>query len=78
MLSVKERVAHAIELLHDDELRMVEEYVAFLHFRARTPPKMHFNQQQLASLYAECAEEDRLLAEEGMSEYVIGLQKEDA
>lgn len=78
MLSVKERVAHAIELLHEDELRMVEEYVAFLQFRARTRPKMHFNRQQLATLYAECAEEDRLLAEEGMAEYAIGLQKEDA
>ena len=35
-------------------------------------------EDQLATLYAACAEEDRALAEEGMTEYVHGLCQEDA
>lgn len=78
MVSLKERVTHKIEHLQEDQLRMVEEYLAFLQFRARTRPKIHCNRQQLGALYAEAAEEDRTLAEEGMSDYLTGLQQEDA
>ena len=77
MISLKERVTRKIEQLPEDQLRMVEEYLAFLLFRARTRPKIHVNRQQLAALYGEAAEEDRLLAEEGMAEYLTGLEQED-
>ncbi len=77
MISLKERVTRKIEQLPEDQLRMVEEYLAFLLFRARTRPKIHVNHQQLAALYGEAAEEDRLLAEEGMAEYLTGLEQED-
>lgn len=36
-----------------------------------------FDATQVAALYAEFAEEDRLLSEEGMSEYGEGLHIED-
>ena len=77
MISLKERVTRKIEQLPEDQLRMVEEYLEFLLFRARTRPKIHVNHQQLAALYGEAAEEDRLLAEEGMAEYLTGLEQED-
>lgn len=77
MISLKERVTRKIEQLPEDQLRMVEEYLAFLLFRARTRPKIHVNHQQLAALYGEAAEEDRLLAEEGMSDYSVGLQQSE-
>jgi hypothetical protein len=35
------------------------------------------DETQLATLYAACAEEDRVLAEEGMAEYTHGLCQED-
>ena len=50
MISLKERVTRKIEQLPEDQLRMVEEYLAFLLFRARTRPKIHVNRQQLAAL----------------------------
>lgn len=78
MISLKERVTRKIEQLPEDQLRMVEEYLAFLLFRARARPKIHVNRQQLAALYAEAAEEDRTLTEEGMADYWAGLQQEEA
>jgi hypothetical protein len=36
------------------------------------------DEAQLAALYAEFANEDRELAEEGMADYADGLWKEDA
>ena len=70
MISLKERVTRKIEQLPEDQLRMVEEYLAFLLFRARTRPKIHVNRQQLAALYAEAAEE-------GMADYSVGLQQSE-
>ena len=78
MISLKERVTRKLEQLPEDQLHMVEEYLAFLQFRARTRPKIHVKRQQLAALYADAAEEDRILAEEGMTDYWAGLQQEDA
>lgn len=77
MISLKERVTRKIEQLPEDQLRMVEEYLAFLLFRARARPKIHVNRQQLAALYAEAAEEDRTLAEEGMADYSDGLRQSE-
>jgi hypothetical protein len=35
------------------------------------------DEAQLAALYSEFADEDRMLAEEGISDYAKGLAKED-
>jgi hypothetical protein len=68
-MSVKEQVVEEIENLSESEIEEVAKYLAFLKFRARyTTPK--FDQAQLAALYAEFADEDREMAEEGMSDYV--------
>lgn len=77
MVSVKEHISRTIEELTDKELQLVAEYLAFLKFRARTQATPQIEETQLAELYAESAEEDHLLAEEGMEEYTAGLREED-
>ena len=75
-MSTKEQVLEEIETLSEAEIKAVAEYLAFLKYRSQN--KSHVvDESQLAALYAEFAEEDRNLAEEGMSDYAEGLMKED-
>ena len=76
-MSVKEQVARALDSLSEAELKQVAEYVAFLKFRAQVNRMPSLDEAQLAALYSEFTDEDRLLAEEGMSDYAKGLVKED-
>jgi hypothetical protein len=76
-MSVKEQVTRELDNLSEAELKQVAEYVAFLKFRARVTGMPTPNEAQLAALYSEFADEDRRLAEEGMSDYAKGLAKED-
>ena len=76
-MSMKEQVAHELDGLSADDLQQVSEYVAFLKFRARVSHTPAFGESQLAALYSAFADEDRLLAEEGISDYIEGLAKED-
>ena len=76
-MSTKEQVLEEIETLSEAEIKEIAEYLAFLKHRAQS--RLHVvDESQLAALYAEFAEEDRNLAEEGMSDYAEGLMKEDA
>jgi hypothetical protein len=77
-MSIKEQVIHGLDTLSEAELVQVAEFLAFLKFRARLQPRPELDETQFATLYAACAEEDRVLAEEGMAEYVHGLCQEDA
>ncbi|HYH46970.1 MAG TPA: hypothetical protein VEG34_14905 [Thermoanaerobaculia bacterium] len=75
--SIKAHVLHAVADLNEEELRQVAEYISFVRFRQRgLLPKP--DDEQLAALYAEFADEDRLLAEAGMDEYHDRLRVEDA
>jgi hypothetical protein len=76
--SVKEQVTQVLDTLSEAELQQVAEYVAFLQFRARIPFMPTLDSAQLASLYAESADEDRHLAEEGMADYHDQLAREDS
>ena len=76
-MSIKEQVAHELDTLSDVELEQVAEYVAFLKFRARVARMPALEETQLAALYSEFSDEDRKLAEEGVSDYAAGLAKED-
>ncbi len=76
-MSIKEQVVQQLESLTEAEIRKVAEYMAFLRFRTRIRPMPVFNEEHLAALYAEFADEDRELAEEGMSDYAEGLTRED-
>ena len=74
---VREQVAQALNSLSEAELQQVAEYVAFLRFRTRVAPLPVIDATQIATLYAECADEDRALAEEGLEEYHAQLHSED-
>ena len=76
-MSTKEQVLEELETLTEAEIKEVAEYLAFLKFRSRRKSRV-VDESQLAALYAEFAEEDRDLAEEGMAVYAEGLTKEDA
>jgi len=46
--------------------------------RTYSPSTTELGDAQLAALYAECAESDRELAEQGIEDYQRGLASEDA
>jgi hypothetical protein len=76
-MSVRDHVLQSIAELDEAELERVASYVEFLKSRARAQVVPAHDASQLASVYAEFAEEDRRLAEEGMAEYADGLASED-
>jgi hypothetical protein len=76
-LSIKEQVLAELKTFTEAELKEVAEYLAFLRFRARRAAPA-LDEAQLAALYAEFADEDRNLAEEGVGDYAVGLLEEDA
>ena len=67
-MSTKEQVLEEIETLSEAEIKEVAEYLAFLKYRSQNKSQV-VDELQLAALYAEFAEEDRNLAEEGMANY---------
>jgi hypothetical protein len=76
-MAVKEHLMTQIQALDDEQLRLVEEYVAFLRFRSRRDTPVVFDRSQAAGLYREFATEDRNMAEAGMKDYQEGLKRED-
>ncbi|MBI3851224.1 MAG: hypothetical protein HY298_13265 [Verrucomicrobia bacterium] len=76
-MSIKEQVAEELKGLGDAELRQVAAYLHFLRRRSHHAPDAALDERKLATLYGECAEADRLLAEEGVSDYAAALLKED-
>lgn len=76
-MSTKEQILEEIKTLSEAEIKEVAEYLAFLKYRSQSKSRV-VDESQLAALYAEFAEEDRNLAEEGIVEYGEGLMKEDA
>ena len=76
-MSIRDRVIQEVGGLSDAELGRVAEFLAFLKFRARLSAAPDVDETWLASLYAEFCEEDRALADEGISDYAAGLHKQD-
>jgi len=72
-MSMKEQVTHELDDLSEADLQQVSEYVAFLKFRARVSRTPALDEAQLAALYSEFADEDRRLAEEGISDFIEGF-----
>lgn len=76
-MTAKEEITQALDGLSDADLQLVADYLAFLksqEWRAR--PSID-DPNQIAALYAEFADEDRQLAEEGMAAFSQGLEQED-
>jgi len=59
------------------QLQQVADFVAFLKFRSQRHREAILDPTQLATFFAEFAEEDRDLAEAGIGDYAVMLQQED-
>jgi ABC-type taurine transport system substrate-binding protein len=72
----KETLKQDIDHLNDQQLKQIADFIAFLKFQSKisqiTPDFIQFS-----NLYQEFADEDRELAEMGMSEYTQSLEHED-
>jgi len=72
----KETLKQDIDRLNDQQLQQIADFIAFLKFQSKlSQPKPDLN--QFAHLYQEFANEDRELAEIGMTEYAQSLENED-
>ena len=78
MISTKEQVSTNLNGLSEIQLRRVAEYLEFLKFREQREIELDVDESELAALYAEFADEDRELAEVGLTEYASNLESEDA
>ena len=65
-----------LDQLTGEQLQQVADFIAFLKFRSKRR-RVALDPAQLATLATEFAEEDRTLAEIGMSDYAAMLEKED-
>lgn len=72
----REKIKQEVERLNEMQLKQVADFITFLKFRDRTK-NWTIDENQLAVLYAEFAEDDRELAEAGMNEYAESLKQED-
>lgn len=78
MMITKEQIVQTVHSLSQTELEELAQYLAFIKYQSRIRTIPSLDENQLAALYAESAEEDRELAEEGISDYVVALAQEDA
>lgn len=78
MISTKEQVLTTVADLGETQLKQVAEYLEFLKFRQRREVEPNIDETELAALYAEFANEDRELAENGLAEYAENLEREDS
>ena len=72
----KEYLKQELDYFNETQLKQVADFIAFIKFQTR------FSQEatdisQFANLYQEFAQEDRELAEAGISEYAELLDKKD-
>jgi hypothetical protein len=77
MTAMKDLIQQELEKLDLAQLKQVFEFIAFLKFRARLVTNLAVDESNLATLYSEFAQEDRQLAELGMSEYAEILKHEE-
>ncbi len=77
MISTREKVVTSLSDLTEAQLRQVAEYLEFLKFRERRKNELLPGDAELEALYAEFADEDRELAENGLTEYAANLERED-
>jgi hypothetical protein len=76
-MSIKEQIIQGLNGLSQAELEEIAQYLAFIKYQSKVKPTPASDDAQMAALYAEFAEEDRELAEEGISDYAGALIRED-
>ncbi|XZN89064.1 MAG: hypothetical protein ACM65M_15395 [Microcoleus sp.] len=74
---MRELIQQELEKFDREQLQQVFEFISFLKFRARLVTIPAIDETNLAELYSEFAEEDRELAELGISEYAELLKHEN-
>jgi hypothetical protein len=72
-----EALKQDLEGLTHNQIQQVADFVAFLKFRTQRHQRVILDPAQLAASFAEFSQEDRDLAEAGMSDYAAMLQQED-
>ena len=72
----KESLKQEIDRFNDQQLKQVADFIAFIKFQTKFS-KQITDVSQFANLYQEFAQEDRELAEAGISEYAELLNNED-
>jgi hypothetical protein len=72
-----EALKQDLDLLTHNQLQQVADFIAFLKFRSQRRHQVVIDPMQLADLFTEFADEDRALAEAGMSDYAVMLNRED-
>jgi hypothetical protein len=72
----KETLKQDIDHLNDEQLKQIADFIAFLKFQSKLS-KSTPDLSQFANLYQEFADEDRELAEIGISEYTKSLENEN-
>jgi len=77
-MSIKEQIVQELNGLSQTELEEIAQYLAFIKYQSKVKPAPASDEAAMAALYAEFAEEDRELAEEGISDYADALISEDA
>lgn len=77
-MSIREQVVADLKTLSDDQLKQVADYLAFVRYQSLKKSTPTTSEVELAALYAQFADEDRDLAEEGIAEYADALAEEDS
>ena len=57
-MAVREEIAEQLDVLSEDELEQVAQYLAFLKYRSRIAASQKLDENQLASPYARFLKED--------------------
>jgi hypothetical protein len=76
MVALKDVITQELKTLNEEQLRQIADFIAFLKFRTRFA-SWQADENQIAALYSEFAEDDRELAEEDLGEYPKLLRQED-
>jgi hypothetical protein len=76
-MTLREQIGHDLDALTELELQHVANYVAILKGKGDRDVESLEDEGRIRALYAEFADEDRSLAEAGMSDYSDGLARED-
>lgn len=72
-MKVQERLKKEIKSLNEQQLHDLEQYIAFLKYRSRFTISQSFDNNEIVRLYRKFSKEDIELAEEGMHDYLVGL-----
>ena len=76
MFQTRENIKQEIQRLDDDQLEEIGRFIEFLKWKSQCATKSN-QLKSFANLYQKFAQEDRELAEVGMTDYSQQLEEED-